>query len=494
MSGTAERGFARVHPLSPLLRGGLVLVALAITAGRRLIDGEQSGWPWWLAPAVFAVTFAGAAVSWWFTRYRVGDDELRIDSGVLHRRSRRVRLDRIQAIEVQQPLLARIFGMASLAIETAGGGSDSEVTLAYLSLRRATDLRAHLLVEAGREGGVDPVQSEAAGLAASGSDGVPVGGIQARENTANEELLHRVSPGLLLAAQILRTGPLLSALVVSATAIAAAAASAVGLPQPLRMPGAPATGGAVSVALVLPVLLAVVTSIGKGFVDGYGFSVRRSPRGLAVRAGLLGVRSASLPVQRVRGLVVTEPIVWRRLGWVALDVTVAGVVAHSEQDQRLSTTLVPVARRAAAERLVAQVLPGVRLDEAPLSAPPVAARWVDPLARRRLGLGGNSGHVITRRGLLTRRTDIVPLAAVQSRGLRQGPVQRWLGLATVGLHLPAGPTRPVAEHRSVAEAWQLMLTPVHSPARADDPAELPQATGGSHLGAPTGAHQLIEPT
>lgn len=490
MSGTAEPGFARVHPLSPLLRGGLVLIALAITAGRRLIDGEQSGWPWWLAPAVFAVTFAGAAVSWWFTRYRVGDDELRIDSGVLHRRSRRVRLDRIQAIEVQQPLLARIFGMASLAIETAGGGSDSEVTLAYLSLRRATDLRAHLLVEAGREGGVDAVQSDPVQPDPVQRDPAAPA-VPERDKV---ELLHRVSPGLLLAAQILRTGPLLSALAVCATAIAAAAASTIGLPQPLRMPGSPATGGAVSVALVLPVLLAVVTSIGKGFVDGYGFSVRRSPRGLAVRAGLLGVRSASLPVQRIRGLVVTEPIVWRRLGWVALDVTVAGVVAHSEQDQRLSTTLVPVARRAAAERLVAQVLPGVRLDKAPLTAPPVAAKWVDPLARRRLGLGGDSGHVITQRGLLTRRTDIVPVAAVQSRGLRQGPVQRWLGLATVGLHLPAGPTRPVAEHRSVAEAWQLMLAPVHSPAPADDPAELPQATGGSHLGAPAGAHQLIEPT
>lgn len=480
MSGAAEPGFARVHPLSPLLRGGLVLVALAFAAGRRLIDGEQSSWPWWLVPVVFAVTFAGAAVSWWFTRYRVGDDELRIDSGVLNRRSRRVRLDRIQAIEVQQPLLARIFGMASLAIETAGGGSDSEVTLAYLSLLRATELRAHLLVEAGREGGVDPTDSAATVLAVPGSDEV--------------ELLHRVSPGLLLAAQVLRTGPLLAALAVGAAAIAAAVASAVGLPQPLRVPGVAATGGALSIALVLPVVVAVVTSVGKGFVDGYGFSVRRSPRGLAVRAGLLGVRSASLPVQRIRGLVVTEPIVWRWLGWVALDVTVAGVVAHSEQDQRLSTTLVPVARKADAERLVAQVLPGVRLGASPLTAPPVAARWLDPLARRRLGLGGDSGHVITRRGLLTRRTDIVPVAAVQSRGLRQGLVQRWLGLATVGLHLPAGPTQPVAEHRSVAEAWQLMLAPVHSSARADDPAELPQATGGSRLGAPTGTHQLIEPT
>ncbi|CAN5889654.1 hypothetical protein BH20ACT6_BH20ACT6_18980 [soil metagenome] len=468
---SAEPGFARVHPLSPLLRGGLVVVALAVAGGRRLIDGDRSGWSWWLVPLVFAVTFAGAGVSWWFTRYRVGADELRIDSGVLNRRSRRVRLDRIQAIEVQQPLLARLFGMASLAIETAGGGSDSEVTLAYLSLRRATDLRQHLLIEAGREGGVDPTTAE--------------GG------TGGEELLHRVDSGLLLAAQLLRTGPLVAALSAVAAVAAASAASAAGVPPP--MPGTSTAGAALSFALLVPVLLAVVTTVGKGFVDGYGFTVRRSSRGLAVRAGLLGVRSAALPVERIRGLVVTEPIVWRRLGWVALDVTVAGVVVHSEEDRRLATTLVPVTHRAEAERLVAQVLPGLRLEAMRMAAPPPTARWLDPLARRRLGLAADEKYVVTRRGLLTRRTDIVPVTAVQSRGLRQGVLQRWLGLATVGLHLPAGPTHPVADHRSAAEAWQLMLATAPSPRWAQDPAEFAQPPDGAHLGPATGPCQLGEP-
>lgn len=446
--------FSRVHPLSPLLRGGLVLVALAVAAGRQLLDGGEGrvGWSWWLVPVVFVASFVGAGVSWWFTRYRVGTDELRIDTGVLARRSRRVRLDRIQAIEVQQPLLARIFGMASLAIETAGGGSDSEVTLAYLSLRRATDLRRHLLVEAGREGGVDQGGDESD--VRSDGDTAP----------AADELLHRVGPGLLLAAQLLRTGPVIAALAAVALGVAGGVVNAAGLAATRAVTVGSVADGALSLAVVLPVLLGVATTVGKGFADGYNFTVRRSPRGLSVRAGLFGVRSASLPVQRIRGLVITEPLVWRRLGWVALEVTVAGVVVRSDDDRRLATTLVPVARWADAWRLVEQVLPGLDLDAVDPAAPPAAARRIDPLAHRVLGLDVGEHHVVTRRGLLTRRTDVAPVTAVQSRGLRQGLLQRRLGLATVGLHLPAGPAQPVAVHRSADEAWQLMVGTEPAPA------------------------------
>ena len=425
-----EGDFARVHPLSPLLRGGLLVVALAIAFGRGFIDGGEGGtpWEWLLVPVSLVGGVAVGAVSWWFTRYRVGADELRIDSGVLMRRSRRIRLDRIQAIEVQQPFLARVFGMASLAIETAGGG-DTEATLAYLTLRQANQLRHHLLVEAGREGG-QPDATDTGGDADAGPD----------------EILHRVEPGLLLASQLLRTGPLAAGLAATAALVAGTAA------------GAPVTALA-----ALPFLITVVTPVYQGFTAGYGFTVRRSSRGLSVRAGLFGLRTAALPVQRIRGLSASEPIVWRWFGWVALRVTVAGVVVRTDEDARLSTTLVPVARRPDAQRLIWQVLPGLHLDGIRLTPPPRQARWIDPYARRVLALGGDEQHVVTRRGLLTRRTDVAPRVAVQSCGLRQGPLQRRLGLATVGVHLPSGPAAPVGVHRDAAEAWTVTLTTAQRP-------------------------------
>lgn len=417
--------FSRVHPLSPLLRGGLLMVALAIAFVRGVLEGgEGMPWEWLLIPVALVVGVVAGAVSWWFTRYRVGADELRIDSGVVVRRSRRIRLDRIQAIEVQQPFLARVCGMASLVIETAGGG-DAEATLAYLPLLQANQLRHHLLVEAGREGGQPVTETD----------------------VGPDEVLHRVAPGLLLASQFLRTGPLAAGLGATTAAVAGSVA------------GAPVA----TVAVMVPLLLTVATPVFQGFANGYGFTVRRSPRGLSVRAGLFGVHNAALPVQRIRGLAVTEPIVWRWLGWVAIRVTVAGVVVRTDEDPRLSTTLVPVARRAEAQRLIWQVLPGLDLRWVALTPPPRQARWLDPYARRVLALGGDEQHVVTRRGLLTRRTDVAPRVAVQSLGLRQGPLQRRLGLATVGVHLPSGPAAPVGVHRGAAEAWTVTLTTAQRP-------------------------------
>ena len=66
---------------------------------------------------------------------------------MLFRRSRRVRLDRLQAVDVVRPLVARALGLAELRLEVAGGSS-SEAPLAYLSEAAAQQLRAELLARA----------------------------------------------------------------------------------------------------------------------------------------------------------------------------------------------------------------------------------------------------------------------------------------------------------------------------------------------------------
>ena len=42
---------------------------------------------------------AGFFLSWWFTRYQVTDDHVRVNSGVLFRQHRQARLDRVQATD-----------------------------------------------------------------------------------------------------------------------------------------------------------------------------------------------------------------------------------------------------------------------------------------------------------------------------------------------------------------------------------------------------------
>ena len=91
-----------------------------------------------VAGAVYGVA------SWVRTKYWIDEDELRIDTGVVVRQSRRIRIDRLQGIDIVQPLVARLMGLAELKFDLASG-SEREGSLAFLPLREALELRADLL-------------------------------------------------------------------------------------------------------------------------------------------------------------------------------------------------------------------------------------------------------------------------------------------------------------------------------------------------------------
>jgi putative membrane protein len=417
MSGSApttETPFRRMHPVSPLLRGGLFVVAWVgwvindardqgIQGNRLLLSGV----------IVLSARLAFGTFSWWFTRYRVDADEIRIESGVLVRRSRRVRIERLQAVEVQQPWLARVFGLAELTLETAGAG-ESEAKLAFLRYDEALELRRLLLDRSGRSA---PTESAAEG---------PV--------------LYRVDPGRLLASIVLRTG-----------FVAAVGGSVAGVLL------GPLIDRAIGAAVLFGAAIGLGTVLLRQYLTWYGFTLRDTSQGLRIRSGLLSVRSQTVPTGRVQGVVFVEPLLWRLLGWVRVDVTVAGVARRGEDERQLVSALVPVARPNEAVALVRHLI-GADPAAVPLAPAPERAGRLDPIGRPKLGAGLDGSLVVTRRGVLTTRTDVVPRHKIQSVDVRQGPLQRSLRLASVRIHSPVGPVSAAAEHRDQHEAWRLGLT------------------------------------
>ncbi len=87
---------------------------------------------------------AYSVVSWLFTGYHVVGRELRVYEGWVWRRTRAIPIERLQAVEVVRPLLARAFGLAELRIEVVGAGK-TEAPLAYLPVQEAIGLRERLL-------------------------------------------------------------------------------------------------------------------------------------------------------------------------------------------------------------------------------------------------------------------------------------------------------------------------------------------------------------
>ena len=159
-AGAAADGeWHRLHPLTPLARGWTVVAAVLVLLSQNAAMSADTGLTVTgiVLGSAILIGLAYGFMSWYFTRYRIEPDALRLDTGVLFRRSRRVRLDRLQAVDLVRPLLARLLGLAELSLEVAGGSS-SEAPLAYLSERQAQELRATLLA---RAAGVKPDAPEA---------------------------------------------------------------------------------------------------------------------------------------------------------------------------------------------------------------------------------------------------------------------------------------------------------------------------------------------
>ncbi len=149
--------WVRVHPVTPVVRGWKVLAVLIVVVMQqlefdvsnavRMVRVVGLGPVGAALVVIVGLGFGYAALAWRMTRYAVDDDAIYLQTGVLFRRQRAARLDRIQGIDTIQPLVARLFGLTELKIEVAGG-SDSAVRLSFLRDEVAQALRNDLLARA----------------------------------------------------------------------------------------------------------------------------------------------------------------------------------------------------------------------------------------------------------------------------------------------------------------------------------------------------------
>jgi putative membrane protein len=430
--GHHEQQFRRLSPLTPVARAPIVLLAVVGTSWQQLISQGIGAFSAVLGGLLVAGGVYGVA-SWVRTKYWIDDDELRIDTGVVVRQSRRIRIDRLQGIDIVQPLVARLMGLAELRFDLAAG-SDREGSLAFLPHREALELRTALLERR------DDLRDHTAG-----TDGTPGHGAEDRPPRAPV-------PEVRLAT--LQLGPLLGSLLLSTEALFMLLSGAALVVTFL------VTGAFLLVGGLAPALIGVALALGRKLTSYFGFTLSDSPAGLHVRRGLTSLSSQTIARARIQGLVVTEPLLWRPFGWARLDVSVAGYQSSSDPDLvQASSTLMPVAPRAEIDALVRHVL-GRGVAGVPLVAPPRRARWLAPLTAWTMAVGQDAELLVSRRGFWHRRVDLVPQAKVQSVRLDQGPLQRRLRLADVHVDSPPGPVRLVAEVRDEVEARELVAQTV----------------------------------
>jgi len=455
----------RPHPLTPFIRGWLVFVAIVLGWSRELIpDGSDDGFEAgdlarvlpYLGGLVLLAALVGF-VSWYFTRFVIDDDELRLETGAVFKSSKKVLFERLQSVDIIQPLAARMFGLAELRIEVGAG--DSTLRLRYLGRARAARLREYLLARA--HGRRDRLDDASLALPASAFTDL----------SAADVPLITVSPqrlvlGFLASTEWLVTlGFLVVALVVSSVY------------------------GVVAVALpgLIPLVIGAVSVVGRRVVSMYNFTLSESPRGLRVTRGLTNLTSQSVPVDRIQGVKTSQPLLWRPFGWYRVDVDIVGYAGGDSENNGSSATsvLLPVATAAELAMAVDRVLPGFALGGIELHAVPRRARWVRWYDFWTLRYGWNERALVTEHGWLTHVRDVVPHAKTQSVRIEQGPLQRRLRLADVHCDTPRGPVDVVAHQLDTAVARELALSQLDR-ARAARAADRERATSGPDRSADDG--------
>lgn len=416
-----ERRARRLSPLTPLARSSILVVAVAAATWRQLLGEEASRSGLVLIGLLVAGLLFGA-LTWLRTTYWIEEGELRIDTGLLSRRSRRIRIDRLQGVDIAQPLVARLFGLAEVRMDVAGG--DREGSLAFLSLADAQALREVLLAR--RDSVRDTELTQ------------PIGSAPVEPGRPEVPRTVLVVDNLMLLCAL--------ALSVEMVGLLASGAASVFLLV--------ATGEWAGGSALLPVVAGLAWVLLRRFAGHYSFTLSETAAGLQARRGLFDLNAQTLSLVRVQGVVVSEPLLWRALGWVRVDVSVAGYGGGDESGPTVST-LLPVGRRAEAIRISRLLLGGHDFAEVPLTPPPGRARWVAPW-RSFSGCGIGDHLIVGRTGMVVRRTHVVPHARVQSLRLTQGPVQRGLGLADLHVDSPPGPVRLRCRQRDAGEARVLL--------------------------------------
>jgi putative membrane protein len=430
---------ARLGRLVPIIVFGFVITSVHSKA-------ENSSFEISYLIVIAVLSTGYGFIHWKVTRWKIDGDTLRIETGLIRKDSRRLPLARIQAVDVVQPMAARLLGVSELRIRLAGSGS-TDGKLAYLSEETAIGLRGRLL---GGSHETDAVAFEQAEVPMAV---LPTGRL--------------VGSVLLSLVSLILIGTVGTLLVLDDLAPKTAAA---------------ATG------FLAAYLLSFASVVWRRLSGQYHFEAVESGDGMRIRRGLLQTVSETIPLARIQAVRQVQPLLWRPLGWCRLEVDIAGSSGRNQRGEGTGVVrkaLLPVGSQGDAWHLVLRLMGGPDPERIP---PPRRARYKTPLSYHFLAAGHDATHAVCVTGRLNKVTTWVPLEKTQSIRRVQGPVQRRFGLATVHVDVAGRRSRAEFRDRTVEEADRLVeeLSEFSRQARRR-PAEPPAAPVAAPLAAPVAA-------
>lgn len=455
--------------------------------------------------AFLAIMGLYAYVSWRCMSYTLDAKSITLHQGIIFKNKRSVYLERIQSVDINRTLVARLLGLGTVRIESAGG-SGSNLDLSYLKNSELAGIRAQLLEAA--FAAKAPHEGAAMGLAQM-APGAPVPGVQPASQPGGqmpgqyvqgdhytqagqygagqyaagaqlqEQTLYSVSTTRLIGSYLLTP-----ALVVSAVAVIAIIITGV-----LALSGVSNAGAIMGAGFgVFAAASAMASSLWGRFNHDFNFSLAVSRVGLRLHGGLTQTYSRTLPPNRIHAVELTQPLMWRLKGWWRVEVLTAGVSGASEGTDSTgenkanftADSLLPVGDWGQALYALWLVIPelasanpqallnnmayGVGTANPSgdhLWCAPGRTRWLDPLLYKRNAVAVTDTAVLIRAGRFKRRLIVLTHERSQSLALSQGPFERLVDVANIKFDMVPGPIKPVIRHLDTGQARQLWAHQAH---------------------------------
>lgn len=462
----------RLHPLTLLLnlsrqlpQAIIGLIALRLSGPDEIRN--------WVAVIAFVAVIALLGTEfwkWWRFTYRLDAQELRIASGIISRNVRSIPYERIQDVNLEQGLLARMLGMAKVRLETGSSGSGDEGALDSVDLAEAGRLRDVIRLRkaaqsegeaAAHPGEATPAEADAPVLFAMDTRRVLTAGV------FNFSLVFFALVGAILnnidflfpddfwdpyrLLKYLGFGDLLAALDFTARVLGIIA------------------------ALFSLVVIGLLGGIIRTGLREHGFRLERTETGFRRRRGLITLTDVVMPLHRIQAAVIATGPVRRRLGW--FDLKVQSLASDSEQES--DHAIAPLAHADEVRAILRET--GIRWDtDFPDMHSVDPAMWWVPLAFAlpvpMIGIGISAtlanpwlallyglvpivpliswlhwrahryalenDQLYVREGFWAQRLTLLPLRRVQSVDIKQHAVNRFIGLAEVAIGV-AGRSSPV---------------------------------------------------
>lgn len=319
----------RQHPVATLtfvlrtLREMFIPIVLVIFLGR---GGDSPLLTWQGLSLMMLVLLGVGFVSWLRFTWRVEDNELRIEQGLLVRQKRYVPRDRIQAIDISSGPVQRLFGLVRVNVLTAGGASP-EAEISAITRNDARAIQKALEVE---------IRSE-----------------EAPADQTNWSWYRLSRKRLLLAASTAGSFGVALSIVGTLMAQINQVVSEEQMITFIERYSRGVTSDFWISLILIAVIAAWLLSVFGTLLRFSGFTLTRNNRELQIRRGLFEKKQITIPYHRIQAVRVVEGVLRQPFGYAMVYVENAGFGDEGGK----TTVIFPLLRKHELKNFLQQMLP-----------------------------------------------------------------------------------------------------------------------------------------